>query len=295
MEDQLQRLLGDVPERRPISVETIKVEQYAGFRLETLLLELNGLEKVPAYVAIPGNGESSHPLVVFNHSHGGNYAQGKRELIHSSAYLQEPSFVETLTGMGYAVCCIDMWGFGDRSGKTESEIVKEMLWRGRVMWGMMLYDNQRLLDYMCERPDIDASRVATIGMSMGGLMSWWFAALDQRVKVVIDICAQVDAETLIERRGLDHHGFYSYVPGLLKYYSTLDIQRRIAPRPRMSLVGKNDRLCPLAGVEKLASGLAETYEAAGCSTLWQPVIVDGGHRETAEMRALWSPFLQQHL
>ncbi|MBZ5798130.1 prolyl oligopeptidase family serine peptidase, partial [Burkholderia contaminans] len=81
-----------------------------------------------------------------------------------------------------------------------------------VLWGMMLYDNRRLVDYMCQREDIDASRIATIGMSMGGLMAWWMAALDERIQVTVDICGQVDAHTLIAKRGLDHHGFYSYVP-----------------------------------------------------------------------------------
>ncbi|MBW4081352.1 dienelactone hydrolase family protein [Paenibacillus sp. S150] len=293
--DRLLDLLGDLPEPGPITVQPLKQEEHDGYLLESLLLDLNGIERVPAYVAKPLQGEGPFPLVLYNHSHGGNYANGRNEFIRSSPYLQQPSFAETLTEMGYAACCIDMWGFNERGGRTESELVKEMLWQGRVMWGMMLHDSRRLLDYMCGRGDIDASRIGTIGMSMGGLMAWWLAALDERVRVTVDICAQVDAHSLIAARGLDHHGFYSYVPGLLKYYSTLQIQERIVPRPRMSLTGRNDRLCPAGGVRLLAEGLGEAYHHAGQPEHWQPVTCGGGHMETLEMRVAWQGFLAAYL
>lgn len=293
--DKLKQLLGDLPTDRPISVTVMKQEERDGYRLESLLLDLNGIEQVPAYVATPLQGKGPFPLVVFNHSHGGNYTNGRNEFVHSSPYLQQPSFAKALTEMGYAACAIDMWGFNERGGKTESEIVKEMLWQGQVMWGMMLYDNIRMVDYMSQRDDVDVSRIATIGMSMGGLMAWWLAALDERISVIVDICGQVDAHSLIAARGLDHHGYYSYVPGLLKHFTTLDIQKRIVPRPRMSLVGRNDRMCPAEGVALLAEGLSEAYQAAGMPEHWQPVIASGGHMETLEMRTSWQRFLAKYL
>ncbi|GIP48411.1 MULTISPECIES: dienelactone hydrolase family protein [Paenibacillus] len=293
---KLWKALGELPSfERPVSARLLKQEVLDGVMLETLLLDLNGLELVPAYFAKPVEGEGPFPLIVFNHSHGGNYGNGRKEMIRSSAYLQEPSFAKVLTGLGCAVCCIDMWAFNERSGRTEGELVKEMLWNGRSLWGMMLYDNHRLIDYLCTRSDVDASRIGTMGMSMGGLMSWWLAALDERVGVVVDLCGQVDAETLVARRGLEHHGFYYYVPGLLKHFTTLEIQKLIVPRPRMSLVGRNDRLCPFEGVQLLDQGLREAYAAAGKPDHWQTVITGGGHMETAEMRAAWPEFISRHL
>jgi dienelactone hydrolase len=293
---KLWELLGDLPAaERAVSARLLKQETFDGYELETLLLDLNGMELVPAYFAKPQEGEGPYPLVVFNHSHGGNYGNGRKELIRSSAYLQEPSFAKVLTGLGCAVCSIDMWAFNERSGKSEGELVKEMLWNGRSLWGMMLYDHHRLIDYLCTREDVDASRIGTIGMSMGGLMAWWLAALDERVGVVVDLCGQVDAETLIAKRGLEHHGFYYYVPGLLKHFTTLEIQKLIAPRPRLSLVGRNDRLCPIEGVQLLDQGLREAYAAVGRPDHWQTVITGGGHMETAEMRAAWLEFIKRHL
>ncbi|MDO7905537.1 dienelactone hydrolase family protein [Paenibacillus sp. JX-17] len=293
--DPLLKLLGDLPNGGSIHSEKLNEEEQEGYRLETWLLDLNGIQSVPASIAVPLHVKPPYPIVIFNHSHGGNYNMGRREFTESSSYLQQPSFARTLTGMGYAACCIDMWGFNERSGKTESELVKEMLWQGRVLWGMMLYDSRRLLDYLETREEFDMNRTATIGMSMGGLMAWWLAALDERIKVTVDLCGQVDAHTLLQKRGLDHHGFYSYVPGLLKFFTTLDIQKRIVPRPRMSLNGTQDRLCPPEGIQLLDEGLSRAYAEAGVKDHWHAVSGGGGHMETAEMRKRWKVFLAKHL
>lgn len=180
---QLFRLLGDLPDRRPISVETLRIEEREENIVETLLLDLNGHEKVPAYFVKPKKTEGPCPAVLFQHSHGGQYDRGKSELIEGADYLKTPSFSDELTSLGYGVLAIDHWGFGDRRGKAESEIFKEMLLTGKVMWGMMIYDSLSALDYMQSRSDVQPDRIGTIGMSMGGLMAWWTAALDDRIKV----------------------------------------------------------------------------------------------------------------
>ncbi|CAM5369221.1 putative hydrolase YtaP [Streptomyces afghaniensis 772] [Streptomyces afghaniensis] len=298
MEKQRKRLielLGDYPHAKDRKVQLIRREEKDNYVLESLMLQLNEEESVPAYVAKPLNKEGPLPIVLFNHSHGGNFEQGKEELLISNSYLQSPSFVEAITNLGYAVGSIDMWGFSERKGKLESELVKEMLLDGRTLWGMRIFDNIAFLDYLVERPDIDQNRVATIGMSMGGLMSWWMAALDDRIKVTVDIAAQVHVETLRQKRGLDHHGFYYYVPGFLKQSSTLAVQSLIAPRPRLSLVGKDDRMCPLEGVMLLDEELGKIYGKYDAKNQWNSQIVTGGHQETKEMRKQWENFLQKHL
>lgn len=70
---------------------------------------------------------------------------------------------------------IDHAGFGERRGRTESEIFKEMLLTGKVMWGMMLYESMCAIDYLLSRSDVLPERLAVFGMSMGGLLSWWTA------------------------------------------------------------------------------------------------------------------------
>lgn len=293
--EKLIELLGDYPKAKNRTVQLIRKETKNNYILESLLLQLNEEESVPAYFAKPLKQDDPLPIVIFNHSHGGNFDQGKEELLVSSSYLQSPPFVEAITNLGYAVGSIDMWGFNERKGKLESELVKEMLLEGRTLWGMRIFDNMSFLDYLVKRPDVDKSRLATFGMSMGGLMSWWLAALDERIKVTVDIAAQVHIETLKQKRGLDHHGYYYYVPGFLKQFSTLSVQSLIAPRYRLSLTGKDDGMCPLEGAILLEEQLGTIYESYHAKDYWEGRIVTGGHQETKEMRKRWENFLQKYL
>ncbi|MGI8384292.1 alpha/beta hydrolase family protein [Robertmurraya sp. P23] len=291
----LLELLGERSKPKEVLAKVLQVETKPGYELEHLMLHANDMETVPAYLAKPLHAHGPLPVVIYNHSHGGNFELGKEELLSSSSYLQSPPFVEEITGLGYAVCSIDMWGFNQRKGKQESELVKEMLLNGETLWGMRIFDNMSLIDYLETRPDIDCNRMATIGMSMGGLMSWWLSALDERIKVTVDMAAQVHLETLMKKRGLDHHGFYYYVPGFLKYFSTLAVQEMIAPRPRLSMIGKDDRMCPIDGAEWLDEQLRKTYKEQDVHNNWECRILTGGHQETKEMREEWKTFLKKHL
>ena len=284
--EELYSLLGDLPARhRPISARCVSVEKGEQYILEKLVLDLNGIEDVPAYLVKPMNAQGRLPTVLYNHSHGGNYHVGKDELLMGAEYMQSPPYGEALAAAGYAALCIDAWAFGERRTRAESECFKEMLWQGRVMWGMMVYDSLQALDYLVSRPDVDASRIATLGMSMGSTMAWWVAALDTRVKVCVDICCLTDFQALIEARGLDAHGIYYYVPRLLKQFTTAQINALIAPRPHLALAGNLDALTPAAGLDRVDAELRAVYESQGAPDAWQLKRYDVAHQETAEMRA----------
>ena len=249
---ELHALLGDLPQHSGgVGVQQIAVEERAGFILETLVLDLNGIEPVPACFVRPRDQAGSIPAILYNHAHGGDYILGKDELLVGRSALQPPPYADVLTGLGYAVLCIDTWAFGERKGRSEGEIFREMLWSGQVMWGMMVHDSLRAIDYLVDRPDVDAARIGTLGLSMGSTMAWWVAALDTRVKVCVDICCLTDFHALIASRGLEEHGIYYYVPGLLKHFTTAQINALIAPRPHLSLAGIHDRLTPPAGLDRI--------------------------------------------
>ena len=282
----LYALLGDLPPRdRAISAETIAREARDGYVLEKLVLDLNGIEAVPAYFVKPQQGDGPFPVILYNHAHGGNYVLGKDELIAGRDALQDPPYAEALTANGYAALCIDTWLFGERRGRTESELFKEMLWQGRVLWGGMIYDSLRAVDYLVSRPDVDAARIGTLGISLGSTMAWWTAALDPRIKVCVDLCCLTDFQALIEARGLDGHGLYYYVPSLLKHFTTAQINALIAPRAHLGLAGNYDALTPPAGLDRIDRELRQAYADAGAPDAWELKRYEIGHFETAQMRA----------
>ncbi len=292
---ELYGLLGDLPPRdRPITAQTVSTETRDGYVLERLSLDLNGSQPVPAYFVKPVNASGRIPVVLYNHSHGGKYALGKDELFKGSAPYLTP-YANDLLGRGWAVLAIDHWLFGERSGRPENDVFKEMIWNGKVLWGQMVYDNLRAIDYLVSRTDVDAKRIATLGMSMGSTMAWYTAALDERIVACADICCLTDFHALIESKGLSGHGIYYYVPNLLKHFTTTDINALIVPRPHLALAGTQDKLTPVAGLDRIEANLNKLYADAGVPERWKLIREDVGHLETPTMRAAVLQFLEHWL
>ncbi len=282
---ELYSLLGDLPARdRTIHGKKRSEESRDGYVLETWDLDLNGIEAVPAYLARPANVTGRAAAILFNHSHGGGYKIGKLEFVDGRSYLQPVPYAKVLTDLGYVALAIDHWVFGERSHTTENDMFKAMLWRGQVLWGMMVYDSLRALDWLLDRPDVDRARIGTLGISMGSTMAWWLAALDERVKVTVDICCLTEFDTLLAKKGLSLHGLYYYVPGLLKRFTTSQINALIVPRAHLGLAGVQDQLTPVEGLDIIDRELIKAYAAAGHPERWKLLRYNVGHQETAEGR-----------
>jgi hypothetical protein len=128
-------LLGDLPwQYRASPPKLIKTEKHDGYTLERLVLDLNGIEPVPALLLIPDKRESPAPGLLYIHWHGGMYGLGKEQLLLGvdvqSAYA--PVCVEK----GLVTLAIDSWCFGERKkenvGQTgEEDAFKLMLWRSK--------------------------------------------------------------------------------------------------------------------------------------------------------------------
>lgn len=293
---RLYDLLGDLPDRhRPIAATKRGEEERDGYVLESWVLDLNGLEPVPAFLARPRGAVRPAPAVVFDHSHGGGYDIGKKEFVEGRSYMQPTPYAKALTDEGYVALCIDHWCFGERNVATEMDTFKAMLWQGRVLWGMMVYDSIRALDWLLTRGDVDGSRVATLGMSMGSTMAQWLGALDERVKVTVDICCLTEYHALLADKGLARHGIYYYVPGLLKDFTASDVNALIAPRAHLGLAGTLDKLTPLAGLDIIDRELEAAYAEAGHPERWKLLRYDVEHQETPEGRQAALAFLRAQL
>lgn len=283
---ELLALLGDLPARPDApTATTVSIEERDGYLLETLTLDLNGIELVPAYYVRPVEVDAPLPVVLYHHAHGGDYVLGKDELIRGRSLLQDPPWGKVLTDLGYGALCIDTWAFGERRGRSEGTIFRQMLWDGQVMWGMMVFDALRSVDYLVSRPDVDANRIATLGLSMGSTLAWWLAALDERIATCIDLCCLTDFDALEAIGNLDGHGVYYYVPRLRQHFTAAGINALIAPRPHLALAGRYDRLTPLVGLERIDAELREVYAAMDAPDAWKLGTYPCGHMETAAMRA----------
>ncbi len=296
---ELWGLLGALPwQHRPGPPKLVKTERHDGYTLERLVLDLNDEEPVPALLLIPDKRQTPAPGLLYIHWHAGMYELGKEQLLKGVE--AQPAYAPVCAEKGLVTLAIDSWCFGERQreadGKTgEQDAFKLMLWMGQVLFGMMMFDEFRALDYLASRAEVDPRRLGAFGMSMGSTKAWWLAALDPRVTVCMDVCCLTDFDELIKTHALKEHGIFYYVPSLLKHFQTAQINELIVPRPHLSVNGRQDPLTPPTGVEKIRDYLMPLYRQYGRERDCRIELYDSAHVELPEMRKLVLEWMDRYL
>jgi len=299
-------LLGDLPPRPARVVAEVRAkEDREGYRLEKIALDNGAGAKITSYLMIP-KGTGPFPAVLYLHWHAGQYALGKEELWQETP-AKDGKRGEDLARRGFAVFAPDAYAFGERRGQgpggprekggaEELALSKTFLWMGRTFMGMMVRDDQIALDYLSARPDIDPKRIGATGISMGCTRAWWLAALDDRVAAAVGICCMTRYQDLVAAGGVNGHGIYYYVPGVLKHFDMEAVASLIAPRPYLDFCGEKDALTPPAGTRKIYDFCGGIYRLYGAPENFRGEIVPGlGHAYTPEMWREMAGWFEKHL
>jgi dienelactone hydrolase len=304
--ETLIKVMGDLPPRpKEISVRVLARENKGSYDLEKFEFDNAAGAIVPGYVLIPKDGKAKHPAIFYCHWHGGNYDLGKQEIFTTHHTPQIPA--QGLTELGYAVLAIDAYCFGERQGKgpggpnetggaEELSTSKYELWMGRSLWAMMVRDDLMALDYLFSRTEIDSSRVAVTGISMGATRSWWLMALDERIKTGVAVGCLTHYQELISEQKLKAHGIYYFVPGFLKYFDTEAVISLIAPRPILFLTGDKDDGSPVSGIRRINETIQKVYDLNNVSRNFQSIIYPNtGHVYTGDMWDKMKTWMNTHL
>ena len=293
--------LGEMPPRPdPSKVRIVSKEEHDGYTLERFEFH-NGVDMVvPGILMIPKNRKGPAPAVIGMHGHSGS----------KDEYRPNPkndlSLGWMLVQRGYVVTAIDAYFNGERVGKgprgrldkdaygQEMSLFKLHLWQGRTLWGMMVRDEQCLLDYLQTRPEIDKQRIGATGMSMGCTRAWWLAAVDDRVAAQVGVaCFTRYTELLAHGKS---HGIYYFVPGMLKHFDTEAIYSLVAPRPMLMLSGDEDAGAPTDGIEVLEKKLAAMYRLYGADDRFRSVVyAKTGHEYLPEMKDEMVAWFEKYL
>jgi len=111
---ELWRLLGDLPwKHRPEPPRVLKREEHEGYTLERLVLDLNGVEKVPASLLIPHKRQPKAPGLLYIHWHGGMYDLGKEQLLKGVD--AQPAYAPVCAEKGLVTLAIDSGALGNGS------------------------------------------------------------------------------------------------------------------------------------------------------------------------------------
>jgi dienelactone hydrolase len=291
---KLWELLGDLLPLFTPTAETLYIEQGDGYTVSHLQFDNGAGTTVYGYYLLPDPLQTPVPAVLYHHYHGGKYWIGKDEVLEDPVSKQQRG-VE-LAKQGYAVLAIDALGFGERqhqgpAGKreagaaTEHALFKHLLWHGSTLWGMMVRDDLLALNYLLSRPEIDPTRIAATGMSLGASRSTWIAALDERIKLCLPIAQMTRYQSYAEAGDYSLHGFYYYVPGIIKAGIDMEIIASLtAPRAQLVLIGDSDPLSPIDGIRAVDEFAKQVYAVYGAQDNFETRIYPGlAHKYTPAM------------
>jgi len=296
------RLLGELPPRPdPAKVVVKGREEKDGCIVERFEFH-NGVDTiVPGILLIPKNVKLPAPAIVGMH----HYSSNKDTVVivpDDWDHVGVP-----LAKRGFVVAAIDGYFQGERigsgpAGKTamrgqqEQDLFKLDLWLGRSLWGMMIRDEQCLVDYLATRPEVDKDRIGATGMSMGCVRAAWLAAVDERIKAVVGVACFGRYTELIAHGNLRYHGVYYFVPGMLKHFDTEALHALTAPRPHLELTGDQDPTAPLDGIEVLEKKLEQVYRLYGKPENFRSVVYKNtGHEYLPEMHTEMMAWMEKHL
>lgn len=299
LRERIVELMGEFPARCELEPVTFFREDCGDYFLEKISFRADPEEVVPAYVLTPKDLRAPAPAIVVNHSHVGFYAHGKSKVCGlldpaECTNGEERSAVE-LCRRGYVCIAIDQKCFGERrrndedGGGYERFVFCEQLLRGSTLQARYVWDQSRAIDYLETRPEVDASRIGTVGLSLGGQQANALLFYDPRVSVGICACGVAPLSGIL-RDGILHN-FALYLPGLLKLTDMDGLLATIAPRALMLIAGERDTIFPIDTVREMGEFLRKRYTELGAEDRFRLEIRPMDHRFPEDLRQMaWDWF-----
>ena len=149
-----------------------------------LQVEPDYWEKI--YVMLPVNADTSRPLpVVIVPFYDVDTAAGKSMGGRRTTPLGTRAYGHLAVQHGMAAVAI-RW-FGESYGENLTEVIASLKTKHPRVTGLgkWIWDSQRLLDYMATRPEFDMKRVGMMGHSLGGKMTLYATAMDERIRAAV--------------------------------------------------------------------------------------------------------------
>lgn len=235
------------------------------------------LAQMPLYLLIPKNATGPLPVAIAYAGHGygvsdivGLWEDGE-ERYSEDGYHKD--FGVALCRRGFLVAAPEIAGFGER--QTDYRYLNRELGQptpttchnaatyafmlGKSLVGMRVRDGMRMVDYLATLELANINRLGAMGISGGGMLTFFHTALDARIKacVISGYFSSFQASILAM-----NHCTCNFVPGLLNIGEMTDLAGLILPRPMLIEAGTRDPIFPIAAVRQ---GVARAR--AICTTL----------------------------
>lgn len=313
----LECMMTPPPAPKSYDMTVIGEERRNGYTARKIEFNLSDFYRVRAYVLVP-DGKGPFPAVNLLHDHGAHLYIGKEKMIRPFdddslviadadkwvADLYEGQFLgDYLARHGYVVFSTDapMWGErGRKEGVDRNKydiIAGNMMMYGRDLSAFMTYDDIASTDFLATLPEVDPSRIACAGCSMGAYRAWMLAALSDKIAASAAVCWMVttDVQMTWKYGRKENGGFANCIPALRQYLDYPHIASLACPKPALFINGTQDKLFKVPGVEKAFKIMHDVWDSQKAgqnleTELW-PIPHSCGVK--AQQRVL--EFLDKHL
>ncbi len=297
---KLYDLMAPWPEACSLDPLVLERVPCAGYVREKVLFSSEDGMAVPAYLLIPDtyDGSSRLAAVICQHGHG----NGKDDVVgltHGTfgqwglGQRLRYDYGVAMVRQGYVVMAMDARGFGERrlgymiesgdDGCNITQIKAQLL--GLNTLTLNVFDLSRCIDYLLTRREVDPQRIGCVGLSYGGTLTLFGAALDERIKVAVvsGYLTSLYEQTFI--RG-DTCG-QQMVPQLLQWGELSDVACLIAPRALLVESGTDDQGFGIDAARDAYTHTQRLYDVLGISQKIDQHIFAGGHRWDGTRTNAW--------
>jgi len=230
--------------------------------------------RMPVYILIPKNIKGKTPAVIAFHGHGygvkdiiGLWEDG-RERYTPDGYHKD--FALELVRDGFIVAAPEIMAFGehvpDQSnvdplfGQGEAApchlVATWAMMLGGTLLGLRVLEARRVVDFLGTVKNIDMNRLGAMGISGGGMHTFFSTCLDPRIKACVIsgyFCSWFDSILSM------HHCICNFVPGILNLGDLPDLAGLLAPRPVLIEAGARDGIFPIDAVRRDVKKLRSIY------------------------------------
>jgi len=236
-------------------------------------------------------------------------------LRHQDQYYGGAAWANELARRGYVVLVHDTFTFGSRRmrladvpgnirnnlveanpeaddeiqrynefAKNHEHLIAKSLFSAGMTWpGVFVFDDQRAVDYLASRPDVDPTRIGCGGLSGGGLRTVMLTGADERIRCSCCVGMMTTWRDYLLNKCYTHT-WMCYVPGLPRDLDYPEILGLGAPNPVLVLNNRQDALFTMPEMERADRILTEVYKKAGASDRYRASFYDGPHKFDREMQ-----------
>lgn len=176
----------------------------------------------------------------------------------------------------------------------EHILAKSLLSAGATWPGVYVVEDQRALDVLCARADVDPSRVGCAGLSGGGMRTVFLGGLDDRIRCAIAVGFMTTWRDFLLDKCFTHT-WMTYVPLLPRDLDFPEILGLRAPAATLVQNCTDDALYTLDEMRRADGILRDVFESAGAGERYRCLFYPGAHRFDRPMQADAFAWFEQHL